>query len=183
MEVKNNSKKKILKSFVGWLPLALVSLVFYGVIFVFLVTYLLTNIFGIEETLARQIGGGTGGVLLVLASYLNIYWLTNSLSSYQLSIFNDTLRVKGKAGWKSLDIEVPVSSIREINIGQNANMVEKLSAGHGAIQDQVASRLNFIPLSGKPFNLDFAAKAFDNESLYQFLVFAKSKGIQTNVSV
>lgn len=183
VEVKNNSKKKILKSFVGWLPLALVSLVFYGVIFVFLVTYLLTNIFGIEETLARQIGGGTGGVLLVLASYLNIYWLTNSLSSYQLSIFNDTLRVKGKAGWKSLDIEVPVSSIREINIGQNANMVEKLSAGHGAIQDQVASRLNFIPLSGKPFNLDFAAKAFDNESLYQFLVFAKSKGIQTNVSV
>ena len=183
MEVRNNSKKKILKSFVGWLPLALVSLVFYGIIFVWLVMYLLTTIFGIEETLARQIGWVIGGGLIVLSGYLYLSWFTKSLSSYQLSVFNETLRVKGKAGWKSLDIEVPVSTIREINIGQSANMAEKLSAGHGAIQDQVASRLNFIPLSGKPFKLDFAAKAFNNESLYEFLVFAKSKGIQTNVSV
>ena len=183
MEVRNNSKKKILKSFFGWLPLALVSLVFYGMIFVLLVMYLLTNIFSIEETLARQIGWVIGGGLLMLSCYLYINWLTKSLSSYQLSIINDTLRVKGKAGWKSLNIEIPVSSIQEINIGQSTNMAEKLSAGHGAIQDQVASRLNFIPLSGKPFKLDFAAKAFDNESLYEFLVFAKSKGIQTNVSV
>ena len=145
--------------------------------------YLLTNIFGIEEILARKMGWFIGGGLLVLSGYLYINWLTNSLSSYQLSVFNDTLRVKGKTGWKSLDIEIPVSSIREINIGQSANMAEKLSAGHGAIQDQVDSRLNFIPLTGKPFKLDFASKAFDNESLYEFLVFAKSKGIQTNLSV
>ncbi|MCQ3829374.1 hypothetical protein HXX02_07940, partial [Microbulbifer elongatus] len=113
--------------------------------------------------------------------YLN--WLTRSLSSYQLSIANEKLRVKGKSGWRSLDTEVPLSTIREINIGQFENAAEELSAGHGAIQGQVASRLNFIPVSGKPFNLDFAAKAFDNESLYEFLVFAKSKGIQTNVRV
>lgn len=183
MEVRINSKKKILKSFVGWLPLALLSLVFYGMIFALLVMYLITNVFGVEEILARQIGWVIGSGLLVLSGYFYLSWLTKSLSSYQLSIINETLRVKGKAGWKSLDIEIPVSTIGEINIGQSANTAEKLSAGHGAIQDQVASRLNFIPVSGKPFKLDFAAKAFDNESLYEFLVFAKSKGIQTNVRV
>ena len=183
MEVKVNSKKKILRSFVGWLPLALVSLVFYGMIFVLVVMYLLSNLFGVEETLARQIGWVIGGGLMIFSAYLYINWITKSLSSYHLSIGNNTLRVKGKAGWKSLDFEAPINTIGEINIGQSANMAEKLSAGHGAIQDQVASRLNFIPVSGKPFKLDFAAKAFDNESLYEFLVFAKSKGIQTNISV
>jgi len=183
VKVKINSKKNILKSLTGWLPLALVSLVFYGMIFVLLVMYLLSNVFGVEEPLARHIGWVVGGGLLVLSGYLYLSWLTKSLSSYQLSISNDALKVKGKAGWKSIDIEIPVNTIQEINIGQRANMAEKLSAGDGAIQDQVASRLNFIPISGKPFKLDFAAKAFDNESLYDFLVFAKSKGIQTNVSV
>lgn len=157
--------------------------VFYGMIFVLAVMFLLTNVFGVEERLARQIGWVIGGGLLVFSAYLYINWLTKSLSSYHLSIGDNILRVRGKAGWKSLDVEIPVNTIREINIGQSANMAEKLSAGHGAIQDQVASRLNFIPVSDKPFKLDFAAKAFDNESLYEFLVFAKSKGIQTNVSV
>ncbi len=183
MEVTINSKKKILKSFTGWLPLAVFSLVFYGMIFAFLFMYLLSNVFSIEETLARQIGWMIGGGLLVISGYLYLNWLTKSLSSYQLSIVNETLKVRGINGWKSINIEVPVSTIQEINIGQNANMAEKLSSGHGAIKDQVASRLNFVPLAGKPFKLDFAAKAFDNESLYDFLVFAKSKGIQTNVSV
>ncbi len=183
MEVRVNGKKKILKSFVGFLPLALVSLVFYGMIFVLLVMYLLKNVFGIEENLAREVGWVIGSGLLLLSSYLYLNWLTSSLSSYKLSITNEKLRVKGKAGWRSLDIEIPVSTIREINIGQSANMAEKISAGHGAIQDQVASRLNFIPVSGNPFKLDFAAKAFDNESLYEFLVFAKILGIQTNVRV
>jgi hypothetical protein len=145
--------------------------------------YLLSNVFGIEETVARQIGWAIGSGLLVLSGYLYLSWLTKSLSSYHLAITNETLKVRGKAGWKSLNIEVPVSTIQEINIGQSANMAEKLSAGHGAIQDQVASRLNFIPILGKPFKLDFTAKAFDNESLYDCPIFAKNKGIQTNVSV
>jgi len=73
VEVRINSKKKILKSFIGWLPLALVSLVFYGMIFVLLVMYILSNVFGIEETLARKIGWVVGGGLLVLSVvvYLN----------------------------------------------------------------------------------------------------------------
>ncbi|MCJ8351500.1 hypothetical protein [Moritella sp.] len=183
MEVRINSKKEILKSFVGWLPLALFCVVFYGMIFVLVIMYLLSNVLSIEEVLARQIGWVIGGALLVFLGYLYINWLTKSLSSYHLSISNSTLRVKGKTGWKSLDIEVPLNTIREINIGQSASMAEKLSGGHGAIQDQVASRLSFIPSSGKPFKLDFAAKAFDNESLFEFLIFAKSKGLQTNVSV
>lgn len=183
MEVRINSNKQILKSFAGWLPLALSCFVFYGMIFVFVAMYLLSNVFGLEEALARKIGWVTGAGFLLLSGHMYIKWLTKSLSSYHLSIGDSTLRVRGKAGWKSLDVEVPITEIKEINIGQSANISEKLSAGHGVIQDQVASRLNFIPGTGKPFKLDFAAKAFDNESLYEFLVFAKSKGIQTNVGV
>ena len=181
--VRNKSKKDILKSFIGWLPLALMSLGFYGAIFILLVMCSLSNIFGVEETTARQIGWVVGSVLLVFSGYLYLNWITTSLSSYQLSIENDRLKVKGKAGWKSLDIDVPVSAIQEINIGQSANTVEKVSAGHRAVRDQVSSRLNFIPVSGKPFKLNFAAKAFDNESLFEFLLLAKSKGIKTNASV
>jgi hypothetical protein len=183
MKVSVNSKKIILKSFMGWLPLALASLVFYGALFVVLIMLLLTNFVGVEEKLARQIGWGLGSILLALSSYVYLSRLTSSLSSYWLSIENDKLKVRGKNGWRSLDTEIPVSTIEKIYIGQNANAAEKLSSGHGAIRDQVDSRLTFFPISGKPFKLDFAAKAFDNNSLYEFLLFAKSKGIETNVSV
>tara|TARA_R110002072_G_C7827534_1_gene523870 strand:+ start:425 stop:976 length:552 start_codon:yes stop_codon:yes gene_type:complete len=183
MEVSLNSKKVILKSFLGWLPIALVSLVIYGLLFVFLIMWLLMNIVGFDEALARQVGWVIGVILLALSSYAYLSWLTNSLSSYCLSIENDELRVKGKAGWNRVDTELPVNEIEKIYIGQNANAAEKLSSGHGVIRDQVDSRLTFFPTKGKPFKLDFAAKAFDNDSLYDFLVFAQSKGIETNVSV
>lgn len=183
MKVSVNSKKKILKSFLGLLPLAIVALVFYGAIFVVLIMWLLTSFVGTEEALARQIGWVIGSILLIVSAYAYLNWLTSSLSSYWLSIEKDKLRVKGKNGWKTLDTEVPVSSVERIYIGQNANAAEKLASGHGAIRDQIDSRLTFFPISGEPFKLDFAAKAFDNNSLYEFLLFAKSKGIDTNVSV
>lgn len=183
MKVSINSKKTILKSFLGWLPLALVSLVFYGVIFVFLIMWVLKDIAGIDVILARQISWVVGSILLALTGYIYLRWLTSSLSSYWLAIENDTLSVRGKNGWRSLNTELPVSAIDKIYIGQSAAAIEKLTSGHGAIQDQIDSRLTFFPKSGKPFKLDFAAKAFDNNSLYEFLLFAKSKGIETNVSV
>ena len=183
MEVSINSKKTILKSFVGWLPLALVSAVFYCVIFVVLIMWLLKSFMGIDEVLARQISWVVGSILLVLSGYFYLRWLTSSLSSYRLAIENDTLKVSGKNGWRSLNAELPVSALEKILLGQNAQAIEKLSDGHGAIRDQIDSRLTFFPKTGKPFKLDFAAKAFDSMSLYEFLVFAKSKGIEINESV
>jgi len=183
VEVKINSKKVILKSFSGWLPLALASLVFYGMIFVVLVMYIMMNLFGIEEASARQIGWLIGSVLLAFLAYLYLKWLLKSLSSYRLSVSGEMLKVKGKAGWKSLDVEIPVHAVQKITIGESENAAEQLLSGYGAICDQVASRLVFTPVSGKSFKLDFAAKAFNNESLYEFLLFVRSRGIQTNVSV
>ncbi|WP_045858710.1 hypothetical protein [Teredinibacter purpureus] len=183
MEVRVNTKKQILKSFAGWLPLALVAIVFYGMIFTGLIMWLLTKFAGIEQELARQIGLPVGGVLLVASLFLYFNWLTKSLSSFHLAIEGDNLLVKGIAGWSTLDKEVPINTIKKIYIGANANSLEKLSSGHGAINDQVASRLTFFPYTGKTFKLDFAAKAFNNESLYKFLVAIKGKGVETNVSV
>ena len=183
MEVRVNTKKAILKSFVGWLPLALAAIVFYGMIFTGLIMWLLTKFAGIEQELARQIGLSIGGVLLIVCLFLYFNWLTKSLSSYRLAIEGENLLVKGIAGWSTLDKEVPINTIQKIYIGANANSLEKLSSGYGAVNDQVASRLTFFPCVGKSFKLDFAAKAFDNESLYNFLVSIKSKGVETNVSV
>lgn len=183
MEVRVNTKKEILKSFVNWLPLALVAIVCYGMIFTGLIMWLLTKFAEIEQDLARQIGLPLGGVILIVSLYLYFNWLTKSLSSYRLSIEGENLLVKGIAGWSTLDKEVPISAIQKIYIGANANSLEKLSSGHGAVNDQVASRLTFFPNTGKSFKLDFAAKAFDNQSLYEFLIFIKSKGVETNVSV
>lgn len=183
MEVRVNTKKEILKSFVGWLPLALAAIVFYGMIFVVLIMWLLTNFVGIEQDLARQIGLLISGVLLVVCLFLYLNRLTKSLSSYRLAVEGENLLVKGITGWRSLDKEVPINTIQKIYIGTNPIFLEKLSSGHGAIKDQVASRLTFFPSAGKSFQLDFATKAFDNESLYRFLVSVKSKGVETNVSI
>ena len=183
MEVRVNTKKQILKSFIGWSPLALVAVVFYGMIFTGLIIWLLTDFAGIEQELARQVGLPVGGALLIASLIIYLRWLTKSLSSYHLAIEGDNLLVKGIAGWSSLDKEVPINTIQKIYIGASANSLEKLSSGHGAINDQVVSRLTFFPSVGKSFKLDFATKAFDNESLYKFLIAINSKGVETNVSV
>jgi len=182
MKVQINSRKRILKSFLGWLPLALAALVFYGVLFMFLVMWFLANVAGFEEALARQASWVVGASILTISVYAYLRWLTSSLSSYWLSIESDKLRVRGKNGWRSLDAEVSVDAIEKIYLGQSSDVTEKLASGHGAIRDQADSRLTFFPKSGEPFNLDFAAKAFDNRSLYEFLMLAKKKGIETNVS-
>ncbi|MBA4719799.1 MAG: hypothetical protein H2067_01635 [Alcanivorax sp.] len=181
MEVKVNTKKEILKSFIAWLPIAVVSLIFYGTIFIALSIWVLKDMFGIEEALAQKTGWATGIALLSFSTYILLKWQVNKLASYHLSITNEILKVKGITGWRSLDIEVPTNTIREINIGQSSSIAEELLSGYGTLKDQTASRLNFFPASGKPFNLEFAAKAFNNESLYEFLTFAKSKGIKTNI--
>ncbi|MCV6623234.1 MAG: hypothetical protein OIF51_15945 [Cellvibrionaceae bacterium] len=183
MEVRIHSKQDILRSFIRLLPLALVAVVFYGMIFAFAAMYLLSGVFGVEETLARQAGWIIGVGLALFSAYFYLDWLTRSLSAYRLSIIDETLSVRGMDGWKSLNIAVAVGTIREINVGQSANEVGKLSSAHGAVRDQIASRLIFIPVSGKPFKLDFATKAFESQSLYNFLIFAQSKGVQTNVCV
>ena len=149
MEVRVNTKKEILKSFICWLPLALLATVFYGMIFTGLVMWLFTNFAGIEQELARKISLPIGGVLLVVCLFLYFNWLTKSLFSYRLALEGDNLLIKGIAGWSTLDKAIPISSIQKIYIGENANSLEKLSSGHGAINDQVASRLTFFPSEGK----------------------------------
>ena len=183
MEVKVNNKKEILKSFIGWLPLALGATVFYGMLFIFIIKRLLTEFIDISQELAGEVGLLFGVVVLVTCLYLYLNWITKSLSSYRLAIRGEILLVKGISGWKTLDKEVPINSIQKIYIGANASTVEKLSSGHNAVSEQVASRLVFFTREGKSFKLDFAAKAFDNKSLFDFLVTIKRNGIDTNVGV
>ncbi len=113
MEVKVNTKKQILKSFMGWLPLALVALVFYGALFVGLIMLVLTKFAGLEQEVARLIGLPIAGVLLLISIYSYLNWLTKSLSSYRLAVEGDSLVVKGKAGWGSLNKVVQLAQFKK----------------------------------------------------------------------
>ena len=88
--------------------------------------------------------------------------------SYRLEVEDDSIIVKGISGWSSLNKSVPISAIEKIYLGVSANTIEKLSSGHGAVNDQIASRVTFFPSAGKSFKLDFSTKAFENESLCEF---------------
>ncbi len=182
MEVKVNSKIKILKSFQGWFPLVFASVIFYGFFIAGAVIWLIIQLTGMEATHARQIVLMLGLVLLLLGVYAYLNWLTKALSSYRLAVENENLVVKGISGWKSIDLKLPIRAIQKIHIGETSSMTEKISLNHYAVEDQINARLTFFPKDGKTFKLDFASKAFDNESLFDFLVFIQSKGIDTNIS-
>ncbi|MCW7551594.1 hypothetical protein NX722_02820 [Endozoicomonas gorgoniicola] len=181
MKVKINSKKKILKSFLGWLPLTLVTIPFYFIFFTGGMMWLLQTLTAIGEEEIKKIALLFGVSFIFIGGFGYINWLTKSLSSYKLSLKNDVLAVCGKSGWGKLNIKIPANTVKEINLGQKANTLEKLSSGNGLIQDQVSSRLTFLKTDGSSFKLDFASKAFDIESLCEFLIFIKSKDIDSNI--
>ena len=117
MEVKVNSKKKILKSFLGWLPLALTSGFMYGAMFALLIMWLLESYAGFGEEQARHISWVFGALFFVIGCYVYLNMSTKSLSSYRLALRDDLLIVAGKSGWKSLDTEIPINSISKIFLG------------------------------------------------------------------
>jgi len=183
MEVRIKTKQEILKSFIGFIPVAMTAIIFYGFLFVGIVMWILMNFYDEESAMIIAIPVGT--VLLLISIYIYLRALINSLSSYKLSINDENILIKGKAGWGGLDKVMPLSEIRRISLGNVATALEELSflsQYRGAIKNQVASRLTFYPSEGKPFKLQFAANAFDEQSLYEFLVLIKDKGIETNVS-
>jgi hypothetical protein len=186
MKVKVNSKKTILKSFIGWLPLMLFSALFYGAI-LFLATLTLFNAFTeIDNELATQLSYAMSALLVVIGTYFYLKGISNSLSSYKLSIQNGSISIKGRSGWKTVNTEIPLNKIQKISLGKSSNIVEKIAffpnIGSRQIKDQVASRLTFFLEEEKPIKLDFATKAFDGESLYDFFVHLNDQGIKTNVT-
>jgi hypothetical protein len=186
MKVKINSKKIILKSFIGWLPLMIFSAFFYGAI-IFLGTLTLFNQFtDINSELATYISYAFTALLVVIGTYFYLKGISNSLSSYNLSIKNENISIKGKNGWKTVNTEIPLNKVQKVSLGKSSNILEKISfvptVGSHLVKDTVASRLTFFLEEQRTIKLDFATKAFDGESLYEFLVHLKTQGIKTNVS-
>ncbi len=178
MKVQNNNKGKILLSLKSLLPLMLAASVFYTVLLICLIGWLL-DVAEIEAQLAQQIIRIAGGIFIVLAPCLYLWKLLNSLSAYQLSIEQDKIKIKGKSGWKSLDTALPISSIERIDVINNTG--KSLIYKGKPIEDAIDSKLIFFPKTDKPFKLELVTKAFDNQSLYEFLLFAKTKGIEINL--
>lgn len=182
MKVQVNSKKKILKSFLGWFPLALGAALLYCALFGVIIMWLSQNYFGFTEVESRSFALPCSAVLVLIGIGFYLNWITSMLSSFELEIDDEILIVKGKGGWKTIDTKLPINEIKGIYIGNNPNTLEKLS-GHGVIEDQVASRLTVACNSSPNFYIDFALKAFDHDSLLLFFKAIISKGIDTNVNV
>lgn len=181
MEVRQNSGKNIFRSLTGLLPLMLGSLFFYGILLSWVSLWLLSHILDMDDAMAKQFSWTVGGLLLVITAGGYLHWIITSLLSSRLSIIDDTLFIKGKTGFRQFTIEMPVCGMRQITIGGKASRFEKWACHHHTVRDQVASRLNFVPVAGKPFTLDCALQIFDPESLYEFLLLADRKGITTNI--
>lgn len=182
MKVQVNSKKKILRSFLGWLPLAIGAALFYCALFGVAIMWIFQNYFGFTEVESRSLALPSSAVLVLLGTCFYLNWVTSMLSSFELEIDDEILIVKGKGGWKTIDKRLPFNEIKGIYIGNNPNNLEKLS-GHGVIKDQVASRLTVATNSSQNFKIDFALKAFDHDSLLLFFKAIISRGVDTNVSV
>ncbi|NOG31508.1 hypothetical protein HLB35_06470 [Halomonas sp. TBZ9] len=93
-----NSPAQIIKSFSAWLPMLLVALLLYGVVFVGFTVWLLMQPLGMAPALAQQLGLIIGAVLLTGGFYLYVQWLIGSLAAYELSLNGQLLRVRGFPG-------------------------------------------------------------------------------------
>ncbi len=183
MEVKVNSKGRILKSIFRWMLMLGVVAPFYCLFLGLFVIWVLKKFIGLDDELARQISLPLSGVVVISAIYLYLNWFVKSLSSYRLAIEADFLHVSGRSGWRSLDRKVQVGEIQKIYVGGVASSREKAASEYWIVQDQIMSRLTFFPYHSESFKLDFAVKAFDNASLREFLIAMKEKGCETNVPV
>ena len=181
MEVKLKSKTQILKSFLVWLPFAVMSFALYFLLSWFVMTWLLENYGGLDVSMAKKAGGIGSALLSVLLAALYLSWLGKRILTYRLAIDNDELLLRGKSGWKSIDRAVPLSTIQKMTVGESQNFSEKLSRSRGLVKDPLAYRLTFYSSSGEIFHLDFAARVFDDDSFHEFWQSVKDRGIETNV--
>ncbi|RUR29476.1 hypothetical protein ELY33_12720 [Vreelandella andesensis] len=181
MDVSVNTQEQIVKSFSAWMPMVLVALILYGALFAGLTIWGLMQFFGMEQAVAQTVGLPSGVLLLGGLFYIYVKWLTRSLASYQLSLSDKQLIVKGISGRRTIEHELPVGNVKKIHIGTHMHTMQKPTYGQGGAKSKAASRLTFVLSNGDYFKLDFAMNAFDNESLYDFLAAMKRKGVDINL--
>lgn len=182
MDVRVNSPAQVIKSFSSWLPMLLVALLLYGVVFVGFTVWLLMQPLGMAPALAQQLGLIIGAVLLTGGFYLYVQWLLGSLAAYELSLNGQQLRVRGISGRGSIDNTLPLGELKKVHIGTRTHTMEKPSSGQRGANSKGAARMMFVLDDGHYFKLDYAANAFDNQSLYDFLSHLKRKGVDINIS-
>lgn len=181
MDVRINTQQQILKSFSGWLPMALVALIAYGALLTGFAIWVFSQFFGLEQGTARNAGLPVGGMLVVAFAYAYLKWLVQSLADYALSLEDGGVLVKGISGRQTIENVLPVSDIKKIHIGTYDHVMEKPTSGQCGAKSKAASRMMFILSNGDYFRLDFAMNAFDNASLYEFLAALKRKDVEVNI--
>lgn len=181
MDIRVNSQQHILASFSAWLPMVVVIFIAYGALSIGVVIWVLSQFFGVEQNVARQVGVPLGGMLVVAFAFVYLKWLMKSLADYSLSLTDGVLSVKGISGRRTIENALPISEIKKIHIGTHNNTMEKPASGQRGAKSKAASRMMFILKNGDYFKLDFAMNAFDNASLYEFLAAIKRRDIEVNI--
>jgi hypothetical protein len=181
MEVKLNNKMKILRSFIGWIPVLFISIAFYGLFFFLLLKALLLNIIELEESFSYTASLVLSSTLVVVVTIIAFRKLIDVVSSYQLSVVGGIIFIKGRNGKDKLDEELALESIK--GIAFDTDSLEKLKPKFGILKDLAASRITFYRNKNDSVCLDFGTKAFQKDSLRDFLIFVKEYGVQNNVGV
>ena len=175
----------MLKKFSRWLPVALVALSFYGLVFVGAIWFLLTQYTELEKT--REIAISTGILLLSISLLAYLSYITRTLSSYRLEIDKDEVLVHGLAGWKFVTARFAIPSLNAVTVGESLNAFEKFCSlsnrkAVSALADQKKGKLIVSSNEGKSLEIYFVDKAFCHESLDMFLVELVRRGVSVSAA-
>lgn len=183
MNVETNKKNEIYKFFFkkSWIPLFLASFFFYTLIISSIVDWAFIEFFGFKKEKISNLSW-IGSTVILLFLFLFLFRrLSYSLSKYVLAYKDDFILIKGISGWKSINLKLPIKEIKKISLGSDGFSITRLADFHAVVREQSQARLWVTMKNGSSYKLDYAAAAFSDKSLYDFMVFLSQKGIKTNI--
>ncbi|MBX9901952.1 MAG: hypothetical protein K2Y28_14340 [Burkholderiaceae bacterium] len=185
MLVERNSLRQMFRAFLGWIPMLVLTIPFYLLVFVIVGNWALSMFMPADIARAYAWIVGSVGLLIFALAYLR--YVSNLLGAYVLKLENDVLCVEGSPGWRLVKRALPLGSIDRIVIGDTFTKIDQIvtvtQGGKSSLLGEIkAGTLVFFPKNEKPFKMVFADKAFNRESLEVFLLNLRSRGLCVEVS-
>jgi hypothetical protein len=175
LEVKINSKSEILGSYWKLIPTAIAGIFLYWVIFLVIFVKIF-QVIGLDLNRIYLVACTT--IVLFIALYLFIRYLNNSYASYVLKFHNEKIRIGGISGWRLLDKEFPLSSLREISVGQSFSKLQNVALTIKTGSSRSAKDvITFQFDQEKPIEIHHFSRIFEQQSLIEFLCFLKNSGV------
>ena len=183
--VERYSLRQMVRAFLGWIPMLLLTIPFYLLVFAMVGNWALSMFMPADA--ARQYAWVVGVVGFLIFALTYLKYLSNLFSAYELKLENGVLYVEGSPGWRLVKRAIPLGSIDKIVIGDTFTTFDQIATltqgGKSSLLGDIkAGTLVFFPRKEKPFKLVHADKVFNRESLEAFLLNLRSRGVCVEVS-